>query len=98
MKFLASIRALGKLQTHDIVHVVSQFVASPTTVHWTIVLHILWYLQGIVFQSLLLSSTSSLELRAYSDADYGSDPIDRKSVIGFCIFLSDYLISWKSKK
>jgi len=39
-----------------------------------------------------------LELRAYSDADHGSDPTDRKSVIGFCIFLGDSLISWKSKK
>jgi hypothetical protein len=51
-----------------------------------------------VFQSLLLSSTSSLELHVYSDADYGSDPTDRKSVTGFCIFLGDSLISWKSKK
>jgi hypothetical protein len=37
-------------------------------------------------------------LCAYSDADHGSDPIDRKSVTGFCIFLGDSLISWKSKK
>jgi hypothetical protein len=37
-------------------------------------------------------------LRAYSDADHGSDPTDRKSVTGFCIFLGDSLISWKSKK
>ena len=34
----------------------------------------------------------------YSDADHGSDPTDRKSVTGFCIFLCDSLISWKSKK
>ena len=80
------------------VHVVSQFVASPTTVHWAAVLRILRYLRGTVFQSLLLPSTSSLELRAYSDADHGSDPTDRKSVTGFCIFLGDSLISWKSKK
>jgi hypothetical protein len=80
------------------VHVVSQFVVSPSTVHWAAVLRILRYLQGTVFQSLLLSSTSSLELRVYSDADHGSDPIDRKSVTGFCIFLGDSLISWKSKK
>jgi len=77
------------------VHVVSQFVASPTTVHWAAILCILRYLRGTVFQSLLLSS---LELRAYSDADHGSDPTDRKSVTGFCIFLGDSLISWKSKK
>jgi hypothetical protein len=37
-------------------------------------------------------------LRAYFDADHGSDPTNRKSVIGFCIFLGDSLISWKSKK
>jgi len=80
------------------VHVVSQFVVSPTTVHWAAVLCILRYLRGTDFQSLLLSSTSSLDLRAYSDADHGSDPTDRKSVTGFCIFLSDSLISWKSKK
>jgi hypothetical protein len=34
-----------------------------------------------------------LQLRAYSDADH-----DSKSVIGFCIFLGDSLISWKNKK
>ena len=45
-----------------VVYVVSQFVSSPTTVHWETVLHILWYLQGTLFQNLLLSSTSSLEL------------------------------------
>jgi len=82
-----------------VVHVVSQFVPLyRTTVHWAAVLRILRYLRGTVFQSLLLSSISSLELRAYSDADHGSDPTDRKSVTGFCIFLGDSLISWKSKK
>jgi hypothetical protein len=39
-----------------------------------------------------------LELCAYFDADHGSDPTDCKSVTGFCIFLGDSLISWKSKK
>ena len=80
------------------IHVVSQFVTFPTTVHWTAVLRILRYLWGTVLQSLLLSSTSSLELRAYFDADHGSDPTYRKSVTGFCIFLGDSLIFQKSKK
>ena len=48
--------------------------------------------------SLLFSSTSSLELCAYSNVDYGSDPADRKFVTGFCIFLGDSFISRKSKK
>jgi len=81
-----------------VVHIVSQFVTSPTTIHWAVVLRILRYLRGTQFQSLLLPSTSSLQLRAYSDADWASDPVDRKSTTGFCIFLGDSLISWKSKK
>jgi hypothetical protein len=81
-----------------VVHVVSQFVASPTIVHWATVLCILRYLRGRVFQSLLLSSSSSLEFCAYSNANHDSNPIGRKSVTGFCIFLGDSLISWKSKK
>ena len=39
-----------------------------------------------------------MELYAYSNVDYDNDPTNRKSITGFCIFLGDYLISWKSKK
>ena len=46
----------------------------------------------------MTSIHSFLELRAYSDVDHGNDPTDRKFVTGFCIFLSDYLVSWKIKK
>ncbi|XP_022135931.1 uncharacterized protein LOC111007763 [Momordica charantia] len=52
----------------------------------------------VVHMSLLFPSTSSLDLRAYSDADWAGDLTDRKSTTGFCIFLGDSLISWKSKK
>ena len=37
-------------------------------------------------------------LRAYADADWAGDLSDRKSTSGFCIFLGDSLVSWKSKK
>ncbi|XP_047256351.1 uncharacterized mitochondrial protein AtMg00810-like, partial [Capsicum annuum] len=80
------------------VYVVSQFVTAPTSVHWGAVLRILRYLRGTQFQNLLFPSTSSLELRAYSDADWDGDRNDRKSTTGFCVFLGDSLISWKSKK
>ena len=71
------------------IHVFSQFVASPTTIHWAVVLRI-----GVqFFRVFYFSSTSFLELRAYSNVDHGSDPTDRKSVTGLCIFLGDSLIS-----
>jgi len=34
-----------------VVHVVSQFVVSPTIVHWVVILRILRYLWGIIFES-----------------------------------------------
>ncbi|GJR91605.1 uncharacterized mitochondrial protein-like protein [Tanacetum coccineum] len=64
---------------------------GPTTVHWVAVLHILMYLQGTQFQTLLFSSMSALDMRAYC-------AVSHKSSIGFCIFLGDTMISWKSKK
>ena len=65
---------------------------------WTVVLCILRYLQGIVFQINLHPSTFSLELHAYFNVDHDNDPTDHKFFTGFCIFLGDSLISWKSKK
>jgi len=52
---------------HD-VHVVSQFVSALIIVHQGVFLHILMYLRD-QFQSLLLSSMSSLSLCAYCDAN-----------------------------
>ncbi|KAL7590607.1 hypothetical protein Lser_V15G39482 [Lactuca serriola] len=80
-----------------VVHVVSQFVTAPTSVHLGDVLRILRCLRGTQFQTLLFPSTSSLELRVYSDVDWDGDRHDRKSTTGFCEFLGESLISRKSK-
>jgi hypothetical protein len=77
-----------------VVHVVSQFVVSPTIVYWAAVLRILRCLWGIIFQSLLLPSIFSLELCAYSDVDHGSNPTNHMFVTSLCIFLGDSFVSW----
>jgi len=76
-----------------VIHVVSQFVTSPTIVHWAATICILRYFQSTVFQSFLFPSTFFLELRDYSDVDHDSNPTNRKSITGFYVFLSDSLIS-----
>ncbi|GKE20340.1 uncharacterized mitochondrial protein-like protein [Tanacetum coccineum] len=53
---------------------------------------------GTHFQTLLFPSTSAWHLRAYCDSDWADDVVSRKSTTGFCIFLDDSFISWKSKK
>ncbi|XP_020266030.1 uncharacterized protein LOC109841474 [Asparagus officinalis] len=80
------------------VHVVNQFMAAPRTIHFTVVLRILRYVKGTLLHGLHFSSHSSLILTGYSDADWASDPTDRHSTTGYCFFLGDSLISWRSKK
>ena len=80
------------------VHVVSQFMAAPRSPYYAVVLRILRYLKGTIFDGLHFSSHSLLTLQAYSDADWAGDPTDRRSTTGYCFLLGDSLISWRSKK
>ncbi|KAI3664859.1 hypothetical protein L6452_43468 [Arctium lappa] len=80
------------------VHTVSQFMSAPCSDHYAVVLRILRYLKGTMFHGLHFKSTSSLTLRGFSDADWDSDMTDRRSTTGYCFFLRDSLISWRSKK
>uniref|UniRef100_A0A2N9ESX3 CCHC-type domain-containing protein n=1 Tax=Fagus sylvatica TaxID=28930 RepID=A0A2N9ESX3_FAGSY len=80
------------------VHLVSQFLSAPHSTHYAAVIHILRYIKGTMFHGLHFSAHSTLDLCAYSDADWVRDPTDRCSTTGFCFFLGDSLISWRSKK
>ena len=73
-------------------------MAAPRSPHYAVVLRILRYLKGIIYDSLHFSSHSSLTLSAYSNADWASDPIDFRSTTRYCFLLVDSLISWRSKK
>ncbi|XP_068638413.1 uncharacterized mitochondrial protein AtMg00810-like [Aristolochia californica] len=80
------------------IHKLTQFVAQPRLPHLQAVHHLFHYLKTSPGQGLLFSSTSSLQVRAYYDADWGSCLDSRRSTTGFCIFIGDSLVSWKAKK
>ncbi|XP_028118917.1 uncharacterized protein LOC114316462 [Camellia sinensis] len=80
------------------VHIVSQFMVGPRSPHYNTLIRILRYLKGTLFHGLHYSAQSSLQLHAFSDADWAGDPTDRRSTTGFCFFLDNYLIAWRSKK
>ncbi|KAL0554912.1 hypothetical protein IC582_008842 [Cucumis melo] len=81
-----------------VVHIVSQLMAAPRTIHFTVVLRILRYIKGTLGHGLQFSSQSPLILSGYSHADWAGDPTDRRSTTRYCFYLCDSLISWRSKK
>jgi hypothetical protein len=67
-------------------------------VHYSYLLCVLRYLRGTITRHLFFPRSSSLQLQAYSDAMWASDPSDRRSLSANCMFLGGSLIAWKTKK
>jgi hypothetical protein len=80
------------------VHILSQFVSAPTQIHYSHLFRVLRYLRGTISRRLFFLRSSSLQLQAYCDATWASDPSDRHSLSAYCVFLGGSLIAWKIKK
>ena len=76
----------------------SQFSATPTRIHESVVKRGFRYLNGTRMDGITFSGSKHLKLSAYSDADWAGNKEDRKSISGFLATINGAAISWSSKK
>lgn len=76
----------------------SQFMSNPAPAHWTAVKRVFRYLNGTRGFGIIYNREGEILPLAYSDADWGSDVNDRKSVSGYVFQMMAAPISWQSKK
>ncbi|KAL2253080.1 UNVERIFIED_CONTAM: Retrovirus-related Pol polyprotein from transposon RE1 [Sesamum indicum] len=76
----------------------SQFMQWPCKGHWDAALNIVRYLKGTMHIGLFFAADSNFDLVSFCDADWAACKDSRRSLTGYCIFLGDSLISWKTKK
>ena len=80
------------------VSVVSQYMSSSTVDHWAAVKQILCYLKGASGCGILYNNHGHNRIEGFSDLDWVGSKEDRRSTLGYCVFVGRNLISWKSKK
>ncbi|XP_059625362.1 uncharacterized mitochondrial protein AtMg00810-like [Cornus florida] len=80
------------------VSVVSQFMTSPQVPHMEAVVSLLKYLKGAPERGLFYRSSGHLQIEGYADANWAGSPSDRRSTTGYCTFIGENLVTWRSKK
>jgi hypothetical protein len=76
----------------------ARFQASPRSSHRTTVQRLFSYLKYTLKFLIWYSTSSSLDLVAFSDADFAGCGIDRKGTSGTCHFLRSSLVCWSAHK
>jgi hypothetical protein len=80
-----------------VVSQVSKFMHAPRTSHLDAINRILKYLKSCPGKGIWMKNNKTNAICGYSDVDWAGS-FDRKSTTDFCTFVSENLVTWKSKK
>ena len=80
------------------VNMLSRFNKNPGQKHWNGVKHVMRYLRGTSNFKLVYKKNVDSKIIGYCDADWGSDPDERKSTTGNIFMAQGGAISWMCKK
>ena len=73
-------------------------MSSLTVDHWEAVEHILCNLKGASGRGILYNNHGHNRIECFTYADWAGSKEDRRSTLGYCVFVGGNLVSWKSKK
>ena len=83
------------------VSMLSQFNSNPTQTHWKAALRVLRYLKftrNFCITYTKAFNGSKIVVFGFSDADWGSNPVDRISITGYVFMINGGPVSWTSHK
>lgn len=76
----------------------SQFLSCPRTQYWEACTRLLRYLKGTIHFGLQFYTYGAMQIKYFINSNCACDRDDRKSMVGFTIYLGPNLVSWSSKK
>ncbi|XP_022871554.1 uncharacterized protein LOC111390708 [Olea europaea var. sylvestris] len=94
LQYLAHIR----LDISFAMNKLSQFLQTPSDVHWKLVKRVFRYLKGTIDHGLWIQRSDRISITAFANADWALCPDDRRSTAEYCVYLGDTLVVWSSKK
>ena len=75
----------------------TSYFSAPKQVHWDTAMRCLGYLKATENLGLILGKGGEPSMTCYSDSDWASNPITRRSIGGHVLYFGTSMIVWNSK-
>ena len=81
-----------------VVGVARQFMHNMSDRHMNAINHILAYLKSFPSKCIMFSKHGHLDIEGYIESDFIRSRLDRKSTLGYVLFVGGNLMTWRSEK